>query len=315
MRHLHTFPDHPTAQRFSDYLLTVGVGSHVDEDAAGTFSLWVEHDDHLDRARVELSMFEINPTDPKYDAKQIAKKIRSGIEEARRRRAEQHIDVRTGWAKAAMIGATPICYALLGLCVVATITVGTGEGGPQLRDLLMFASLDDFVTSMVEGRSIFAATFSSIMSGDLWRLVTPILMHGDILHLMFNLWMLFEIGRLVEGRKGVVVFGLLVLVSAVLSNLAQASWMALTNLPPTFLGISGVNYALFGFAWMRGKFAPYEQIRLTTYTIWAMMTWFVLCFLPLMPIANAAHAAGLLTGVVAGAWGPIRRKLTRSRTT
>ena len=67
---------------------------------------------------------------------------------------------------------------------------------------------------------------------------------------------------------------------------------------PLFGGMSGVNYALFGYAWMKGKYQPHQGIGVAQQTVTVMLFWLVLCFTGLVgAIANVAHVAGLLAGV------------------
>ena len=41
-----------------------------------------------------------------------------------------------------------------------------------------------------------------VRKGDVWRLVTPIFLHGGWIHLLFNMYMFFQFGALIETRKG-----------------------------------------------------------------------------------------------------------------
>ena len=70
---------------------------------------------------------------------------------------------------------------------------------------------------------------------------------------------------------------------------------------PTFGGLSGVNYALFGFLWLRGKYDRTGLWRLNPVIVQTMLIWFVICLTGLLgPIANMAHAAGLAFGMACG---------------
>src|SRR5687768_13294697 len=68
MRQIGSINNDQDAERFSDYLLTQGIGNMVEEGAGGTWLVWVENDDHLDRGRTELAQFQANPADPRYEA-------------------------------------------------------------------------------------------------------------------------------------------------------------------------------------------------------------------------------------------------------
>jgi len=68
-----------------------------------------------------------------------------------------------------------------------------------------------------------------------------------------------------------------------------------------FGGMSGVNYGLFGFLWMKGKFDRSQNWQLPPQTVQLMLMWMVLCYTGLLgPVANYAHTAGLLIGMLLG---------------
>jgi GlpG protein len=93
-----------------------------------------------------------------------------------------------------------------------------------------------------------------------------------------------------------------VLVVAAASNLAEYSF----GRTPRFGGMSGVVYALIGYAWIRGRFDPGAGIQLDRQNVIFALIWFVLCFTGLLgPIANYAHGAGLLLGM---AWAFVDSK-------
>lgn len=131
-----------------------------------------------------------------------------------------------------------------------------------------------------------------ILSGQLWRLVTPIFLHFTIIHLAFDMFWLIDLGWMVERRFGRLYFGVLVLVTAVISSVAQCWWSG-----PAFGGMSGVVYGLFGFIWIRSLYDPAPYFGLNKTVVIMMIGWLFLCMTGMLgPIGNAAHAAGLLTG-------------------
>src|SRR5690606_25756212 len=101
MRQIGSIASQPDAERFSDYLLAAGMPNMVEEGAGG-WAVWVENDDHLDRARVELDAFTADPSNGKYaSASQTAKKVRSAEQKKQEKRRTRYVDVRTSWGQPA----------------------------------------------------------------------------------------------------------------------------------------------------------------------------------------------------------------------
>jgi GlpG protein len=148
--------------------------------------------------------------------------------------------------------------------------------------------------------------FGDVLSGEVWRIITPIFIHFGILHLLFNMMWLWDMGRALEILKGRLFLGLFVAVTGIASNLAQ---YVITQ-SPNFGGMSGVVYALLGYVWMQGRFNRAFGFALHQSTVIMMAGWFVLCWTGLLgPIANWAHTGGLLIGM---AWGFLDRRGPRN---
>ena len=120
------------------------------------------------------------------------------------------------------------------------------------------------------------------------------------------LW-LYQLGSMIEARLGWLTLGALVVVTAVLPFLAQY----LVSGPGYVGGMSGVIYGLAGFAWMRGKHDRASSVGLDHQSWIYMLVWLVICFTGAVgSIANTAHVAGLIIGVIWGrvsAWFATRR--------
>ncbi|MDB5326564.1 MAG: glpG 2, partial [Phycisphaerales bacterium] len=153
-----------------------------------------------------------------------------------------------------------------------------------------------------------------IMKGQVWRLFTPIFRHGDVLHILFNMMWMVDLGRRIEPIRGTTRFVGLVLCFALFSNLAEAGWAAVSPWEPqhfsVFFGMSGVVSGLFGYAWMCGRFRPYERIAVGQQELGYMLGWLVICSFGFVgPIANAAHWGGLVIGMAIGAAPSLWRKV------
>ena len=150
-----------------------------------------------------------------------------------------------------------------------------------------------------------------VRAGQLWRLLTPALLHGHLLHIGFNLLWLFYLGRHIEQRLGSLRMLGIVLVAALISNVSQYAMSG-----PLFYGLSGVICGLGGFIWSRQRIAPWEGYPVPQATL-QFLAAFVLVMIvvecgifaaelvhgPLglgFGIANTAHVTGGLAGILLG---------------
>lgn len=132
-----------------------------------------------------------------------------------------------------------------------------------------------------------------------WRLVTAILPHGDVLHLVFNLYWLWVFGSFVERAFGhATMAGLIVLLAAVPSSAQFA-------VSGGGIGLSGVGYGLLGFLCMTARYDRRFRDAMDARTLQLFLAWGLLCIVltaaGVWRIANTAHAVGLLGGLAIGA--------------
>jgi GlpG protein len=310
MRQIGSINSDQDAERFSDYLLTQGIGNMVEEGAGGTWAVWVENDDHIDRGRTELAQFQANPADPRYEAAGRAEQLRRQNEKAEQRRRKQFVDVRTRWAQPSRL-ARPVTIALAAISIVVAVATKLGmEPGPPTpaENALLIAPVE-----AVEGRWVQWDDLNAIKRGQVWRLITPIFLHFGPLHLLFNMFWLVDLGSMIETRRGWWFLLLMVLVTAVGSNVAEYYLPNPASPSPMFGGMSGVNYALFGYAWIKGRYQPHLGIGVSQQTVLILMIWLVVCFIGLIPnVANYAHLVGLIGGAAFAylpyATGRLRRR-------
>jgi GlpG protein len=252
----------------------------------------VHDDDQIEKAEAELSQFNQEPEDPRYKkAKTKAENIRLEEAKADELAAKRQIDVRTQ-VFGQETGATPyLTYFMIGLCVLAAFFTKVGTA-PEANAQW---TITEYVTdgSMIR----WLPGLPEIKSGHLWRVITPIFLHFGFMHIIFNLYWLHYLGGGLEGRLGMFKFALFILFTAALSNIGQY----IVEGSPSFGGMSGVNYALFGYIWIRGDRDPSFGIQLDRSTITLLLIWFAICFTGLVGnIANTAHTVGLVAGA---AWG------------
>jgi GlpG protein len=298
MRAIGFLTDEQAARTLGDYLYVQGIENQVELHKPDGWAVWVKDEDKIEKATALLTAFQQSPGDPKYRA--------GGKEAATLREKEQKGDaayrkkVRDGrqlFRPLAAYGFGPLTFVLIVISVMVAIYSRFGEAQEHLMRLFM----TDYT---LQGNFIsWNSSLPEIRHGEVWRLITPIFIHFGILHLVFNMLCLRDLGSMIEARQGSWLLGVMVLVIAAGSNLAQfyLGGPHLHQGGPDFGGMSGVIYGLLGYIWIRGKFDPASGLYLHSYTVTIMMIWFVACFTPLIPhVANGTHAAGLAMGM---AWG------------
>lgn len=290
MRQIGTLSDPQLAQRFADYLLTLGIKTNVDQGAEA-IAIWIRDEDHLERARAELEQFRAAPDDARYvTAGRQAKQVRSEEAAFAKRYQKNQVDVRRRWSGAMAGRRGRLTMVLIGISVAVTVLSNLGK----LDNAITLSCL--ISTKIFDEGAPWKLHLPEIQHGEVWRLVTPIFIHFSWMHLIFNLLWLSQLGSMIESHRGTVRFGAMVLTIAVVSNLAQYAAAG-----PVFGGMSGVVYGLFGFIWMKSRYDPGSGLYLTQNTVVWMMAWFVLCLTGLVgPVANTAHGMGLAVGVVLG---------------
>lgn len=167
-----------------------------------------------------------------------------------------------------------------------------------------------FYEMLVSGRSLHAPLFEKIGQGQIWRLFSPILLHGDIFHLLFNMIWLYVLGMQLERHMGTVRYLSFILLTAAFTNTAQYLMSG-----PSFLGFSGVLCAMITYVYVRQRVAPWEgyQLQKSTFAfimlfIFGMFALQLIAFLLRMTtgeelgisIANTAHISGAAIGVLLG---------------
>lgn len=150
--------------------------------------------------------------------------------------------------------------------------------------------------------------FQDIRRGEVWRLLTPIFLHANLLHILFNMLWIWMLGRLIEGRIGAIRYLGLVLIIGVITNTLQYLVSG-----PFFMGFSGVITGMAGFIWMRQIVSPLEVypihkgaiLFLWIFILGVFLLQCLAFFLQIfnistldLSIANTAHLSGAVLGMI-----------------
>jgi membrane associated rhomboid family serine protease len=202
---------------------------------------------------------------------------------------------------------SPVTYAMLSICCVMyvlslIITMKLqGFGAPQ-GGLMNLGGISTQVNFRL-GASLRMFGYSD-QPGDLlqpWRLITAIFLHGSLLHIGFNMWVLMDIGPVVEDLYGSARYFFLYIATGAVGYVASSLRGSLS------VGASGAILGLIGvlLAATTGRKNPAAQALRSSLIRWVIYIG-VLGFI--MPgTDNAAHFGGLAAGYLLGRMIPDRQ--------
>lgn len=141
-----------------------------------------------------------------------------------------------------------------------------------------------------------------LSQGHYWRLFTPMFLHFGLLHIAFNMVLLWFWGRKIEiTQSGTRLFAVVMLI-AMSSNIAQAVYSG----PGRFGGMSGVDFGLFGYCLAWTWVFPHSVLKVEKPLVIMMLVSLALGFVNFSGVlgmgatANVAHVSGLIFGLILG---------------
>lgn len=308
MRRIGTVSTQAHAERLTAYLITQGIATQADADQ-DRWSIWVRDEDHLDQAREIFQQFTEMPDDPRYDG---AVKEANAIlrEEVKRQEKVRKNVVNMGqrW-KRGVRRKSPLVTTVILLCIGVFFLSGFGFNAETAatRALAFVNPIHQIDAEWNPERT--ADRLADVRQGQVWRVITPIFLHGDLIHLAFNMLWFYMFASQIEDRRGTWRLGVIILAVALFSNLAQglapSDWGTFSG-GPFFLGMSGVVYGLFGYVWMKTLYEPDAGMYVSAGTVAILMIFMFLGFAGVLDtmfrsgIAHLAHGVGLLAGLVIG---------------
>jgi rhomboid protease GluP len=184
---------------------------------------------------------------------------------------------------------TPITHGL----IIANLVVFVAEimnGIPPFR-----AQTGEYTEALW---NMGAITPTVLEDGELWRLVTATFVHIGLLHLLLNLWALFQLGTVFEAMFGSVRFFVTYFAAGVFASLTSAVFTDSTS-----AGASGAIFGILGALIVSIRRSPVWQHQAWTRGLiqqligWALINIFI-GFTP--GIDNAAHIGGFVAGLILG---------------
>jgi len=202
---------------------------------------------------------------------------------------------------------TPVIWCLL----VANIGifflmwfVRQGHTVMNLQSLLAWGSGADAIRRSYQLVAWGSNHASDTLKGQWWRLFTSLFLHGSLMHLAFNMFALWQVGRLVERIFGSLRFAGLYVLAGLAGSLASVFWGVLTNHNVNSVGASGAIFGIIGgllafigransgvpptvVSDLRGSILPFLLFNLSAGFLYPHTD-------------NAAHIGGLAGGWLAG---------------
>jgi rhomboid protease GluP len=181
-----------------------------------------------------------------------------------------------------------VTYVLLGALVLVFLLEVVASG------------FDVVNTSIMYSNSTPAQVNAWVAQGEYWRLVASLFLHFGILHLVFNVWALWVLGREVEALYGSVRFATIYFLSGLFGN------VAFYCLGGPFVPSAGASGAIFGIIGAEIAFFYINRRLLGGLSQQRLRNLFVLVAINLVfgftaaGINNIAHMGGLISGLLLG---------------
>lgn len=269
-------PNREMALKFADYLKGKGIWACVKPGFGAHYSVFVAHDYEVSKAKVELLRFGNNPFAKEYN--QAAWKYGSTVK-------RQKI-LNSRFLSFSMGAYTWSPFTLTSIIEIVCI-------------LLFVVGL--FSQSLKQEIALALAWFDLrqiTQDFQVYRVITPIFLHFDFLHIAFNLVMFEAFARKIENVLGMVKLLILIVVIAVFSNYFQLIMESGNHI--LFGGMSGVVYGIICYMGIlsRRKNLP-DELRLPPGLLAVSVIFIALGFL-MNNMANYCHLGGLLVGMLLG---------------
>lgn len=271
------------ALHFWAFLKRKGIEASYEQvysDNKSLWEIWVDDEDNVSSALKYLEEFSENPQNEKFLIS--PRKIKEIDTSPKQKKSNFKVfNLSEKWHRnnhsTGLLTLSTIIF-----CIAVFLLSGMGKNTEIVGVF--------FISERIDGE------LTEIFAGQFWRIITPVFLHFNFLHIIFNMLWLNNLGSQIEKRKGTKFLLSFLLVTAALSNLTQ---FLITG--PAFGGMSGVVYGLFGYVWIKSRLDPADGFHIDQTISFIMFGFFFFCFTGLFGgIANWAHAGGLLTGL---AWG------------
>jgi rhomboid protease GluP len=130
-----------------------------------------------------------------------------------------------------------------------------------------------------------------ILAGQYWRLISPVFLHANPLHLLVNCYSLFVVGNIVERIFGHLKYGMIYFMAGLYGSIASFVFSA-----NPAVGASGAIFGLLGALVYYGVERPKIFKKYFGYNVWVTILINVAIGFSMAGIDNFAHLGGLSGG-------------------
>lgn len=185
--------------------------------------------------------------------------------------------------KAAPLAKPWLTYTLMGLNIavwVVMAAVGVDATQPDPAALIAWGGNLGLATS----------------SGEWWRLLTATFLHAGILHLAFNVYFMWAVGRICEQVFGSLGYALVYFGSGLIASLVSVAWQPTVVSVGASGALFGVFGAFLGFTLRRREILPEPFVRSVRRNALVLIGINFAIALAVPNIDVAAHVGGLVGG-------------------
>jgi len=274
MKKMFTTKNPETMAALHQFLLAQHIPITVNERGE-SLELWVTQTSYYAIAKQCIDDFKADPEAATQAVKNSVKAAQSATEQTGTPRASS--GGLRGLLPAALFAHAGIVTMSLAVIVIAVYLLLLTPAAEALFEVLRVSPY-----------------FDTLAPTEIWRFITPAVLHFSAMHFFFNLFWWWYLGGRIEHQLGSLTLVLLFVGSAVIANLAQ-----FYSSGPYFGGLSGVVYGLLGFCAVLSYRQPRHPLYLPPGLLVFMIGWLLLGYTDLLwvKVANEAHLAGLVSGL------------------
>jgi rhomboid protease GluP len=185
------------------------------------------------------------------------------------------------------------------------------QGAPRVTQTLVALNFLVFIAMAIATRQVLAFGLQDLerwganngpltTGGQWWRLLSAAFLHLSPIHLLINMWVLWNVGRLAERLFGRWTFLALYLAAAVLASLSSIAWNPLLFSAGASGAIFGVLGAFLAYLVKRQTRVPAAVFRAYWVSTLAFVLFNLISGALQTDIDNGAHVGGLLAGFCLG---------------